>query len=136
MNKELLIEEVNEVMNTLKNQDWVEEENLKIRQLTDYELKKIDVEISTYVYELVVEFLRSGKKEYEVGTLIKIRRYEDNEELYLLISENSDGNPIWLNLDLTLYCEYDPTFYDDCEVLAELSPNEVFNKIGGITDGI
>lgn len=119
MNRELLLEELDKIFDTLKKQDWVEKEGIKLRPLTQAEMNTLNVEISNCIYDMVLDFLRntSIEDEYSTGTLIKVRRKEDNEKLYLLVSEDSNGDQMWLNTDLTLYSPYCHDFYSDHEVL-------------------
>lgn len=131
MNKELLLEELDSVFEHLKKQDWIEEEGLKLRPLTEVEMNTLDVEISNCIYDMVLDFLRNTPEEdkYPVGSLITVRRLEDDEKLHLFVSEDSDGNPIWLNQDLTCYSGYHPDFYNDHEVLGVSRLNIKFEEI-------
>lgn len=138
MNRELLIEEVNSILKTLKNKKMTngEYEDLSIRQLTEEEITTLDIEISSSIYELVMEFLTATSYDFPVGTILEVCRNENDEILNLLIAEDDEGKTTWLNLDFTTYSGYDPNFYLYHEVLNFVQPDVIFKKIGEIINDI
>lgn len=138
MNRDLLVEEVNSILKTLKNKKMMngEYEDLSIRQLTEEEITALDIEISSSIYELVIEFLADTSYDFPVGTILEVCRNEDDEVFNLLVAEDDEGETMWLNLDFTTYSNHDSDFYLYHEVLNFIKPDVLFKKIEEVIEEI